>query len=185
MEPVHVIDSESMGDPSRHLVLADLRERYHRLTGAPTDRGRVVMLIRKVAGGVRELPESAELTCVQGVPGDAWGRHDEPDIEAQLAVMQEDVASLVANGQPLPLFGDNLILDLDLSRQNLPTGSRVRVGNALLEVTPKPHNGCSKFRARFGDAALRFVSDPELRPRNLRGIYLRVVEPGIVRVGDD
>jgi MOSC domain-containing protein YiiM len=98
--------------------------------------------------------------------------------------MQFDVAELIANGQPLPLFGDNLFLDLDLSTENLPAGSRVRVGGAILQVTPVPHNGCRKFRGRFGDNALQFVSKKELRHRNLRGIYMRVLEGGEVGPGD-
>jgi MOSC domain-containing protein YiiM len=102
----------------------------------------------------------------------------------QIAVMQAAVAELIANGQPLTLFGDNLFLELDLSAQNLPAGSRVRVGEAVLEVTATPHNGCRKFQARFGQDALRFVSSKELRHRNLRGIYMQVLEPGDVRPGD-
>jgi MOSC domain-containing protein YiiM len=98
--------------------------------------------------------------------------------------MQLDVARLIANGQPLTLFGDNLLVDLDISTGNLPIGSRVRVGSALLEVTPKPHNGCRKFLARFGPEALRFVATPDLRHRNLRGIYMCVVEEGDVGPGD-
>jgi MOSC domain-containing protein YiiM len=119
-----------------------------------------------------------------GMPGDARGRDPELDEASQLAVMQRDVAELVANGQPLTLFGDNLFLDLDLSTHNLPAGSRLRVGQVLLEVTTLPHNGCVKFRGRFGDNALRFVSKKELRHRNLRGIYMRVVEAGEVVLGD-
>ncbi len=84
----------------------------------------------------------------------------------------------------MTLFGDNLYLDFDLSTRNLPTGSRVRAGEAILEVTPQPHNGCQKFHARFGPEALRFVSKPDLRHRNLRGIYMRVVQPGAVGPGD-
>jgi MOSC domain-containing protein YiiM len=97
--------------------------------------------------------------------------------------MRREVAELIAHGQPLTLFGDNLIVELDLSAANLPTGSRLRVGEALVEVTPKPHNGCTKFRARFGEAALRFVQAPPTRDQNLRGIYWKVVEPGEVSVG--
>jgi MOSC domain-containing protein YiiM len=119
-----------------------------------------------------------------GVPGDAWGQSEAPNPEAQLAVMQTDVADLIANGQPLMLFGDNLFLALDLSDENVPPGSRLRAGGATLEVTPKPHNGCRKFQARFGDGALRFVSKPDLRRRNLRGVYMRVVEGGDVAPGD-
>ena len=88
-----------------------------------------------------------------GIPGDAWDRGQVKNPEAQLTVMQADVARLIANDQPLTLFGDNLFLNLDLSVQNLPVGSRVQVGGAILEVTPMPHNGCRKFQARFGQAA--------------------------------
>ena len=82
------------------------------------------------------------------------------------------------------LFGDNLFLSLDLSTENLPPGSRLRVGGALLRVTPMPHNGCHKFQARFGPDALRFVSKAELRHRNLRDVYLRTVEGGEITPGD-
>ena len=91
---------------------------------------------------------------------------------------------LIANGQPLTLFGDNLLLELDLSSENVPTGSRLRMGSATLEVTPFPHNGCEKFRDRFGPDALRFVSQKSERARNLRGIYLRVTEEGRTTIGD-
>ena len=116
--------------------------------------------------------------------GDAWSRKPAPKPDAQIAIMRADVASLLANGQPLDLFGDNLLVELDLSRANLPTGSRLRVGAALLEVTPEPHNGCRKFRQRFGDAALRLTADPRRREERLRGIYAKVVEPGEAAVGD-
>ena len=79
--------------------------------------------------------------------------------------MRHDVAALIANGQPLTLFGDNLFVDLDISTANLPSGTRLRVGEALVEVTPKPHNGCSKFEGRFGADALRFVAPAPTRPR--------------------
>jgi MOSC domain-containing protein YiiM len=124
------------------------------------------------------------LTAAGGMPGDAWTRKIPVLPEAQLAVMQRDVAELIANGQPLVLFGDNVFLDLDLAAANLPIGSRLRAGAAHLEVTPKPHNGCHKFKARFGADALRLVAHPERRHRNLRGIYLKVVEDGAVAVGD-
>lgn len=124
------------------------------------------------------------MTPESGVPGDAWGRQRRPAPDAQLTVMQIDVAELIANGQPLTLFGDNLFFELDLSAANLPPGSRLRAGTATLEVTPEPHNGCRKFRARFGDAALRFVSKKDLRHLNLRGVYMRVVDSGEIAAGD-
>ena len=172
------------GDPSCHLALEQLEERLRALPAAPRDTGRVALLVRRRPDKAREAPDRVELRPETGVPEDAWGRQQKPDPEAELTVMQVDVAELVANGQPLTVFGDNVFLELDLSADNLPTGSRVRIGRSTLEVTAKPHNGCRKFAARFGQDALRLVSRPELRQRNLRGVYMRVVEAGDVGVGD-
>jgi len=171
------------GDPSRHRPLAELEAALRALPAASRDAGRVALVVRRRADGVRETPERTRLTREDGVPGDDWSRRPPRDPEAQLAVMRREVAELIAHGQPLTLFGDNLIVELDLSAANLPTGSRLRVGEALVEVTPKPHNGCMKFKARFGEAALRFVQAPPTRDQNLRGIYWKVVEPGEVGVG--
>jgi len=172
------------GDPSRYLPLGELEQKLGTLPAAPRDAGRVALLVRRRPDKVRETPTRIDLGPDTGVPGDAWGRGQKPDRAAQVTVMEIDVAEMVANGQPLTVFGDNLFLALDLSVENLPTGSRLRLGRALLEVTAKPHNGCRKFAARFGHDALRLVANPELRHRNLRGIYMSVVEAGEVAVGD-
>ena len=172
------------GDPSRHVPRADLEAALAGLPLAPRDAGHVALIVCRRADKVRETPERVHLHPGTGIPGDGWGRKETPDPEAEITIMQLDVAELIANGQPVTVFGDNLLVDLDLSTGNLPTGSRVRIGGATLEVTAKPHNGCRKFAARFGQQALRFVAARELRHRNLRGIHLRVVEPGDVAVGD-
>jgi hypothetical protein len=182
--PGVTIDSESVGEQERFHSLAELEQRLDGLPEAPADMGCVMLIVRRVTGGRRETPGSVQLGIDTGVPGDKWGGKPARKADMQLAVMQHDVAELIANGQPLLLFGDNLFLDLDLSKANLPTGSRVRLGSVLLEVTAEPHDGCTKFRSRFGGDALRFVSMPALRHRNLRGIYMRVLEAGEVGVGD-
>lgn len=181
---VNAIDSNSVGSPDRFRPLADLERMLKALPGGLADRGRVALLLRRAEGGRRETLDGVVLAPDTGVPGDAWYRAAQPNRDMQIAVMQKDVAELIANGQPLALFGDALFLELDLSAANLPAGSHVRVGGAVLEVTPIPHNGCRKFQARFGQDALRFVSTRELRHRNLRGIYMRVAERGVVGIGD-
>lgn len=179
-----MIDSRSVGDSGCFLSFETLEARRQALPSAPRDAGTLTRVMARGTGGVRQLLDEAVVTVDGGVPGDAWGRSRSRDPEAQLAVMQEDIARLIANGQPLELSGDNLWLDLDLSAANLPPGTRLAVGEAILESTPLPHDGCKKFRARFGADALKFVATPPLRHLNLRGIYLRVVQDGRVRVGD-
>src|SRR5437764_6059730 len=178
------IDSESVGNPLRYRRLEELEEGLDALPRGPWDRGRVELIVARTAGGRRERPDRVRLEADAGIPGDAWGRQQGPHPERAITAMEFDVAELIANGQPLALFGDNFYLTLDLSTDNLPAGSRVRVGGAVLEVTAMPHNGCRKFRARFGADAQQFVSKPELRHRNLRGIYMRTVEGGEVAPGD-
>jgi len=172
------------GDPARHLPLAALEAALAALAPASPTSGRVALLVRRRADGERETPARAWLTRAEGLAGDDWHRRPPRDPEAQLAVLRRDVAELVANGQPLALFGDNLLVDLDLAAAHQAPGACFRVGAALVEATAKPHDGCAKFRQRFGADALRFVQAPTTRACNLRGVYWKVVEDGEVAVGD-
>ena len=179
--PIHDVPE---GDPDRHLSLEELEKGLRELPPAPKDEGRVAALFARPGTDRREPLEKARLTAEKGMPGDRWSDRDVPKIPAQLAVMQIDVAELIANGQSISMFGDNLFLDLDLSLANLAVGTRVQVGGATLEVTPEPHDGCIKFKSRFGGDALRLVARKETREHNYRGIYFKVIEDGDVAVGD-
>jgi MOSC domain-containing protein YiiM len=177
-------DPSPRGDAARHLARAALDAGLCALPAAPRAAGQLAFIVRRRADGVRETPHLVRLSCEEGVPGDDWSRRPPQKPEAQLAVMRRDVAALIANDQPLTLFGDNLFVELDLSAANLPVGTRLRVGEALVEMTAEPHNGCHKFRQRFGADGLRLVQDRAMRDQNLRGVYWRVLEPGRARVGD-
>ena len=174
---------DTRGEPARHLSWEELKAGLRALPSVPKDSGRVTLIVRRPAKDVREVLPRARLSPEEGLPGDNWSHKPAPDPTAQLTVMQHGVAGLIANGQSLALFGDNLFVDLDLSVANLPIGSRLRVGDAVVEVTPMPHDGCRKFDARFGNDALRFVNAQPTRQLNLRGIYWRVLEAGEIEVG--
>ena len=172
------------GDERCHRTAEEIESAWKVLPPAPRDRGRVALIVARRPDGVRETPDKVYLTPAGGMPGDRWSRLSSDRPEIQLAVMRRDVAELLAGGQPISHAGDNLFVDLDLSEASLPIGSRLRVGQALVEVTPEPHDGCHKFQGRFGAAALRFISDRRLRDQHLRGVYWTVVEAGDVAVGD-
>ncbi len=173
-----------LGDPKHHPPLAVLEAGLRARRPASPTSGRVLLLVRRLADGTRETPARARLDRDEGLAGDDWSRRPPRDPDAQLAVMHRDVAERIANGQALTLFGDNLFVDIDLSAANQKPGTRFRVGSAIVEATPKPHNGCAKFHQRFGPGALRFVQAPVTRDQNLRGVYWKVVEPGEVQIGD-
>lgn len=172
------------GDATRHLDRQTLLTRLQALPPAPRDRGTVDLIVARGDCGERALPRSARLTEESGLPSDRWHRETRYGPEYQLATTRTDFSRVVANGQPLELHGDNLFLTLDLSKENLPTGSLVRMGQALLTVTPMAHNGCKKWVQRFGLDAMQLNMAPEFAGIHLRGIYLRVVEDGEVVVGD-
>ena len=166
-----------------HRPRAELEAGVRALPQPPRDAGRLLLIVRRLADGSRETPERVHLSVAEGVPGDNWNRRPPCNPETQLAVMRGDVAAFIAHGQPLTAFGDNLFVDFDLAAANLPTGTRLRVGGAVVEVTPMPHDGCAKFKARFGPDALGFISAKPTRDQNYRGIYWKVIEPGEAGVG--
>jgi MOSC domain-containing protein YiiM len=174
----------------RHLTGAELEAGLEHVRAAPADLGSVELVLRRPAEGERELLEEAELTPEDGVVGDRWatGRRRRPaNPDTQLTLMSARAADLVAGGERgrWPLAGDQLYVDLDLSEANLPAGTRLAVGTAVVELTPPPHTGCKKFVQRFGLDAMQFVNSPEGRALRLRGANARVVEAGVVRPGDE
>jgi len=177
---------------SSHLTAEELQAGLDHIRCSPKDEGLLDLIVRRQAVNEREVLEQAELDLVQGLIGDTWNRRrskstpdGSPNIEMQITVINSRAAALVAREKNRwQLAGDQLYLDLDLSAENLPSGTRMALGSAVIEVTAPPHLGCQKFVARFGLEAMKFVNSPLGRELRLRGMHARVVQPGQIRTGD-
>lgn len=176
-----------------HRATEELFAGLDAVRAAPADNGTVELIVRRPALGAREIVAEAELHPDAGLVGDSWkergSRHTddgsaEPD--RQLTLMNARAIRLFAGDDTSRWAeaGDQLFVDLDLSASNLPPGTQLLLGTAVVEVTEKPHTGCPKFSARFGADALRFVATPEGRELHVRGINARVVQAGTVALGD-
>lgn len=177
---------------SVHLTTQQLETGLGPIRESPTESGTLEMIVRRPVTEQREVIEEGELDLREGLLGDNWRARGSKDTddgsahpEMQLNIMNARTAELIAGDRSRwPLAGDQLYLDLDLSGSNLPPGSRIRIGEAVVEVTAEPHRGCRKFMERFGKDALRIVNSTDGVALNLRGINAKVVEPGTIRVGD-
>jgi MOSC domain-containing protein YiiM len=176
----------------KHPSAADLEAGLDEIRKSPKDQSVLDLIVSRPEEDAREVMELADLNVEIGLVGDTW--QDRPSIRSgdgkahpdmQITLMNSRVANLVAQSKDRwPLAGDQLFADLDLSKANVPPGTRISVGEAILEATNQPHTGCKKFAERFGVDALEFISSPTSKELQLRGINLKVVQGGEIRPGD-
>lgn len=176
----------------RHLTTEEIEAGLEDILQAPKDAGVLRMIVRRPRPGEREILADAELDTATGLVGDTWPQRKStrtadgsPHPDMQLNVMNARAIALLAQSKDRwPLAGDQLFIDLDISDENLPPGTRLALGSAVIEVTAQPHTGCSKFVERFGADAMRFVNSPRGRQLRLRGLNAKVVRSGRIRAGD-
>ena len=175
------------------LTTTELESSLDLLRAAPAESGSLDMIVRRPEMGVREVLAEARLDVTDGLMGDNWlsratshaiaaGRH----FDAMITVMSSRMASLLGEtAEAQALAGDQLYVDLDISHDNLPAGARLAIGDdVVLVVSAKPHAGCAKFKARFGEEVLGFVNSEVGSRLRLRGLNARVESGGPVRLGD-
>ena len=175
-----------------HLSTADLEAGLENIRQSPKDEGIVKMIVRRPWEDEREPVNEAELSLTDGLIGDSWKRRGSRHMadgsanpQAQITVMNARMIELIAQSEERwCLAGDQLYVDMNLSDDNIPPGTRLAIGSAVLEVSAVPHSGCRKFSHRFGVEAMKFVNSQEGKQLHLRGINTRVVHAGTIHVGD-
>ena len=179
-------------DTPRQFFLEELEAALPAALQSPKDEGTLELIVRRPAVGRRDVLDAGELDATTGLVGDTWNiRHSRrttdgsPHPDMQINVMNSRVIAMIAGEKTRwGLAGDQLYVDLDISEANLPPGTRLAIGAAVIEVTAQPHTGCAKFLQRFGADATSFVNSSRGRELNLRGINARVVVPGRIQTGD-
>ena len=175
-----------------YLSKSELEAGLDHIRRAPKDQGMLKMIVQRPREDERNVIDEGELSLSEGLVGDSWkvrGSRSTPEgsvhLYAQITVMNARCIALLAQREERwALAGDQLYVDFDLSDENIPPGTRLAVGSAILEVSAEPHSGCKKFSSRFGVEAMKFVNSPEGKRLHLRGINARVIQSGTIRVGD-
>jgi hypothetical protein len=176
----------------KELTMTELQDGLAALGASPRDNGTLEMIVCRPDIEQRNVVDEAEMSIENGVVGDNWRARGSKSTDdgsanpnAQITLMNSRILQLVAQDRSRwALAGDQLIVDMDLSAENLPPGQRIAIGSAVLEITEMPHTGCDKFTARFGHDAIRFVNSAEGRQFRRRGIYARVIQPGTIHTHD-
>jgi hypothetical protein len=176
----------------QHMSMAELEAGMDHIRQSPKDNGTLMMIVRRPNVDEREVISEGELDPLEGLAGDTWkarGSGYTPDgsanTDTQITIMNARIIALLAQDEERwSLAGDQLYIDMDLSTDNLPSGTRLALGTAIIEVSAVPHTGCKKFSSRFGVEAMKFVNSPEGKQLHLRGINAKVIQTGTIRVGD-
>lgn len=179
-------------EATKYLSTIELEAGMEYIRQAPKENGVLKMIVRRPEEDEREIVEQAELDLSEGLVGDNWkARGDKhtadgsANHDAQITVMNARAIEVLAQDvERWSLAGDQLYIDMDLSDDNLPPGTRLAIGSAIIEVSAVPHTGCKKFSARFGVEAMKFVNAPEGKQLHLRGINTKIVQAGVIHVGD-
>jgi len=176
----------------QYLSTSDIEKRLSYILESPKDQGALKMIVSRPKTNERRILDSSLISQERGVEGDNWSigcwkslPNGAPHPDVQITITNYRVLEVLAEcDEKRALAGDNLYVDLDLSDRNLQTGDCLRIGDAVIEITSVPHNGCAKYKQRFGSDALAYVNSPRGKELHLRGIYAKVVRDGIIRSGD-
>ncbi len=171
---------------------AELQSGLAHIQASPKDAGILELIVRRPNIGEREIIQSGKLDIETGLAGDNWQtrgssrtKNGSAHPDMQVTLMNARMIGLITRDKSeWALAGDQLYVDFDLSQENIPPGTQLQIGESTIEITAEPHTGCKKFKERFGLPAMKFISSPQGKRLNLRGVNARVIHPGAISVND-
>ncbi len=178
--------------PSDFADAASLAAALPHVLAAPRTGGPIRLLCARPKPNQRTFPESLTLTRATGVIDDYEASRPwlvlpdgSPDPRNQVSLISARVLDLVWRSRNPRLHpGDNIAVDLDLSHANLPTGTLLKAGTAILRVSDEPNDGCAKWKVRCGRDAHTWVRAKATADQRLRGLYCSVEQDGVVTLVD-
>ena len=157
---------------------------------SPADHGSVELIVRRPVGEEREELLSARFAAADGLQGDNWlergrAKGSDPSPDTQITLMNSRVIQLLAGDKSgWAASGDQLFVDLNITMENLPAGTQLQIGEVTMQISQTPHTGCAKFARRFGAPARKWIMSDIGKQERRRGVYARVVQDGVIKVGD-
>ncbi|PZQ97999.1 MAG: hypothetical protein DI533_12795 [Cereibacter sphaeroides] len=159
---------------------------------APKTDAPIKMLCFRPGFNKREFASRLRLSRRDGIIGDCWNVNPwlrladgSADPRMQVSILPTRVLDLLWRDREGTIHpGDPIIADLDLSGENLPVGTLVRAGTAILRVSDEPNFGCVKWKARYGADALKWVANPAHAAYRLRGVLCSIEEDGELTLDD-
>ena len=170
----------------------DLWQALPFVLAAPKTDAKIAMLCFRPGFGLRTFPDRLTMTCIGGIPGERWLTHPwlklpdgSPDPRIQVSILPTRVLDVVWRDRVDAVHpGDPIVADLDMSHANLPAGTLLQAGTAVLRVSDEPNDGCVKWKARYGTAAMDWIVAPEHSAYRLRGMLCSIEKDGVVGVAD-
>jgi hypothetical protein len=178
--------------PTNPVTAKELAAALPAILAAPRDAGVTRLLCSRPKPNHRTFPQTLTFTRASGVAGDFESSRPwltlpdgSPDPRNQVSIMSWQVLDLVWRDRDRVAHpGDNIAVDMNLTAHNLPVGTLLAAGTAILRVSDEPNDGCVKWKVRSGRAAYDWSTRDDHLPLRLRGVYCSVEQDGEMHLGD-
>ena len=175
-----------------HVSFAECEQALDHINRAPLDEAEIDCLCARPDFGTRAFPDKLILTVDHGILGERWTHspwltlpNGDPDPRIQVSILSKRVMDLCWRDRERVIHpGDPFVVDMNLGEANMPVGTRLAIGTAIVEVSDKFNTACVKWRDRYGQDSLHWMNLARNRPYRLRGILCRIVQDGEVKLGD-